>query len=429
MDSFSAILLAFLAGFIFLYQRWSRPILWSTKPLFSRKPMTTQSTSDASESSTHGVFKEPDLPLDWLVGTQTFELEKRAIFSKTWICLAHRSRFHKPGDYQSFTLAGFPLFLILGKDGEVRAFHNVCRHRAYTITKKESGSTPVLGCRYHGWSYNTFGALIKAPHFDGLPSFDKAQNGLFQISAVTSGAGFVFVNLEVVTAVEGPDVGLLDAFAGRGGLVSRNTSPWVAGGAIEGAFNWKLGVKLLHLDTQRLEKEVAPTPWLANLINCFQRRQGSCTLFPTTSVATIHGTRWWYMINLLPLAPEKTLVRCDLHCSERASKAQVEKTMDKLMVLLQENVREIEVEYRTLTDASRESYIPSASKESEGHQTAILERLQEHVKLEKAQGSQIHPAMRKRRENPQFEQAEQLCQSLDCVASAGMDISSNAPAW
>ena len=107
------------------------------------------------------------------------------------------------------------------------------------------------------------------------------------------------------------------------------------------------------MDTQRLEKEVAPTPWLANLISRFQKRQDSCALFPTTSVATIHGTRWWYMINLLPLAPEKTVVRCDLHCSELTSKAQVDQAIKKLMLLLQENVREIEVDYRTLTDAAR----------------------------------------------------------------------------
>lgn len=81
-------------------------------------------------------------------------------------------------------------------------------------------------------------------------------------------------------------------------------------------------------------------------------------LFPTASVATIHGTRWWYTITLLPLAPEKTVVRCDLHCSERTSKVQVDKAMEKLMLLLQENIREIEVEYRTLTDASRYGFEP-----------------------------------------------------------------------
>lgn len=99
----------------------------------------------------------------------------------------------------------------------------------------------MLGCRYHGWSYNTYGALIKAPHFDGVPGFDRLQNGLFQINALTSESGFVFVNLEAGPVVGGADVGLLDAFAGRGGLAPLPVSPWVAGESVEGAFNWKLG--------------------------------------------------------------------------------------------------------------------------------------------------------------------------------------------
>lgn len=93
MDSFSVVLLAFLGGFIFLYQRWSRPILWNTKLLFSRKPTSTRSTTNTSTSSIHGVFKESNLPPDWLVGNQTFELEKRAIFSK--VCPLHHHRSKK----------------------------------------------------------------------------------------------------------------------------------------------------------------------------------------------------------------------------------------------------------------------------------------------------------------------------------------------
>jgi phenylpropionate dioxygenase-like ring-hydroxylating dioxygenase large terminal subunit len=58
-------------------------------------------------------------------------------------------------------LAEFPILIILGKDHIIRAFHNVCRHRAYTITKKPAGSSLVLGCRYHGWSYDTKGNLVK----------------------------------------------------------------------------------------------------------------------------------------------------------------------------------------------------------------------------------------------------------------------------
>jgi phenylpropionate dioxygenase-like ring-hydroxylating dioxygenase large terminal subunit len=57
----------------------------------------------------------------------------------------HSSRFNKPGDYFKLEIAGFPFILIMGKDGVINGFHNVCRHRAYPIVKKVSGSSTVLG--------------------------------------------------------------------------------------------------------------------------------------------------------------------------------------------------------------------------------------------------------------------------------------------
>ena len=140
-------------------------------------------------------------------------------------------------------MAGFPIFLILGKDWKVRAFHNVCRHRAYTVTKKECGSSAVLGCRYHGWSYNTYGELTKAPHFDDIPSFDRSQNSLFAIHTVTNGFGFVFVNLEASPRPSSADTRLLDAFANNNRLDSE--SIWVAGQTIKADFNWKMACELI----------------------------------------------------------------------------------------------------------------------------------------------------------------------------------------
>lgn len=138
-------------------------------------------------------------------------------------------------------IAGFPVFLILGKDGIVRAFHNVCRHRAYIITKKECGSSTVLGCRYHGWSYNTRGDLIKAPHFEDVPGFDKSQNGLFEIHAHTSKYGMVFINLDASPSVLEVDSSQADDFATAHGLTV--DSIWVAGWTLEGHFNWKMAGK------------------------------------------------------------------------------------------------------------------------------------------------------------------------------------------
>lgn len=105
------------------------------------------------------------------------------------MCIAHSSNFAKRGDYISFEIANFPILIILGKDNIIRAFHNVCRHRAYTITKKPSGSSLILGCRYHGWSYDTKGNLVKAPQFDGIDGFDKSDNGLFKIHTCTDRSG------------------------------------------------------------------------------------------------------------------------------------------------------------------------------------------------------------------------------------------------
>jgi hypothetical protein len=64
---------------------------------------------------------------------------------QSWILAMHSSRFTKTGDYFRIDIAGFPIILIHGKDGTIQAFHNVCRHRAYPIVNKESGSSLVLG--------------------------------------------------------------------------------------------------------------------------------------------------------------------------------------------------------------------------------------------------------------------------------------------
>ncbi|KAL2007371.1 hypothetical protein VTN00DRAFT_8809 [Thermoascus crustaceus] len=205
----------------------------------SQDDVARASTID-SKTTSSTVYKESDFPENWWTDKDIFDLEKRAIFSKTWLYVSHRSHFTKPGDYHSFELAAFPVFLILGKDGVVRAFHNVCRHRAYTITRKESGSSTVLGCRYHGWSYNTRGDLVKAPHFENVPSFDKSQNGLFEIHTRTTEHGLIFINLDANPTVPEVDSACSDAFASREGLTLKST--WVAGWTFEGAFNWKVAV-------------------------------------------------------------------------------------------------------------------------------------------------------------------------------------------
>lgn len=137
---------------------------------------------------------EHTLPASWWTSEKVYELEKRAIFNKSWLYCTHASRFKKAGDYYSFNVTGINFFIIKNKAGELNAFHNVCRHRAYPVIRKEKGSSIVVGCKYHGWSYNTDGLLTKAPHFDDVEGFKKEENSLFPIKTHVTPQGLIFVN-------------------------------------------------------------------------------------------------------------------------------------------------------------------------------------------------------------------------------------------
>ena len=99
------------------------------------------------------------------------------------------------------------------------------------MTKKESGSSIVIGCKYHGWSYDTKGQLIKAPEFDKVPGFDKTVNGLWELKSTTRDE-MVFVNFDTreVTA----------SIPSLQRSKSLRKMKFVKEWKVEGAFNWKL---------------------------------------------------------------------------------------------------------------------------------------------------------------------------------------------
>lgn len=136
------------------------------------------------------------LPASWYRSDSLYQLERRAIFSRKWILLTHTIRLHKPGEFVSFTYAGFSFFLIRDRDGNINGFHNICRHRAYPIVQARSGTAKVLSCKYHGWSYGCKGNLAKAPRFDTVQGFDKSQHGLLPIHIHVDKVGFVWANLQ-----------------------------------------------------------------------------------------------------------------------------------------------------------------------------------------------------------------------------------------
>lgn len=123
-----------------------------------------------------------------------YRLEKDRIFAKTWQFAGHVSQLPRKGAYFSFRIADEELFCVRGKDEQIKAFYNVCQHRAHQIVQGE-GVARLLVCPYHAWSYELDGRLKKAPNDDNVPGFDRSKICLTEVR-VEDFNGFIFVNLD-----------------------------------------------------------------------------------------------------------------------------------------------------------------------------------------------------------------------------------------
>jgi choline monooxygenase len=151
------------------------------------------------------------IPAPWYIDPRIAELERLQVFSKTWQLVARTEQVATEGKFVATTLAGEPIVVVRGSDGELRGFYNVCRHHAAAVVTQPCGQAAILQCPYHGWKYSLDGSLKGMPEFDGVENFDRAQNGLVPIRVETWEC-FVFVNLDSQAAP-------LGAFLG--GLVNR----------------------------------------------------------------------------------------------------------------------------------------------------------------------------------------------------------------
>ena len=105
------------------------------------------------------------LPASYYVDPAYYEIERKEIFAKEWQCVGFDYQVARPGDYFTEVVAGWPIFVQRSTDGELRAFHNLCPHRAGVIVMDGQGCQGNLVCRYHGWAFDQKGALLKARDF------------------------------------------------------------------------------------------------------------------------------------------------------------------------------------------------------------------------------------------------------------------------
>ena len=126
---------------------------------------------------------------------ESFRLEIEHIFKRTWQLVAHVSELPRPGDYATFEIGSERIFAIRGEEGEIRAFHNVCRHRASLLVKGVTGHCDrFVACPYHGWVYGFDGKLRAAP---GARSFAGLKTDEIRLPEVELEIfqGFIFVRL------------------------------------------------------------------------------------------------------------------------------------------------------------------------------------------------------------------------------------------
>jgi len=138
-------------------------------------------------------------------------------------------------------VAGVSFFVVLSKDDKLRAFHNICRHRAYTVVRKPCGTSGRFSCKYHGWQYDDQGRLVKAPHFKLNADFRLEDNGLFEVKLIATREGLLFVNFDAGT-INLPFRDVKSKF-------EIGACRWLDGFTLQTKSNWKLIGKFFWLNS------------------------------------------------------------------------------------------------------------------------------------------------------------------------------------
>ncbi|MFW2384178.1 MAG: aromatic ring-hydroxylating oxygenase subunit alpha [Acidimicrobiales bacterium] len=176
----------------------------------------------SGQASSHGA-SAPDIAVGYRTNPATslslhadaytesrwYELEQQSVFRSTWQWLCHGEKLRRPGDYVTGEVAGSPIMAVRGTSGELNAFYNVCKHRAHHLLEGE-GSTRVMVCPYHAWTYDLSGQLVGARKTNHLLDFDMGDICLDQVRIELFG-GFVYVNLDPNAAALAEQAGDLAA--------------------------------------------------------------------------------------------------------------------------------------------------------------------------------------------------------------------------
>lgn len=180
------------------------------------------------------------IPWAWYSDPEIYRLEQERIFGRTWQYVARLDQVAEPGQLVTGRAGQVPIVVARARDGVLRAFVNVCRHRGHILCEGEE-RRETIQCPYHAWTYGLDGTLRRAPRADGQPGFDAGALSLLPVSVDTWGP-FVFVNPDAEAAPLAETLGELPQLVAAAG-VDVDTLVFHSRSGREYEANWKVCVE------------------------------------------------------------------------------------------------------------------------------------------------------------------------------------------
>ncbi len=158
-------------------------------------PSTAGHVVSADLSQGDGPSLIPTLGGAYYTDPEVFAREQARIFERMWFCVVRSSDLAKPGAFSKVQVGRESVLVVRGRDGGLRAFLNICRHRGAQLCTEPSGEIKRnLQCPYHAWTYGLDGQLVAAPNLTKMPDVDRVEHGLHKVQ-LREWLGYAWVSL------------------------------------------------------------------------------------------------------------------------------------------------------------------------------------------------------------------------------------------
>lgn len=144
----------------------------------------------------HFPERRDSVPASNYVDPARYQAELEAVFKRRPVIAAPSAVLDKPKSYYQVTIAGMPILLTRNKEGAIKAFANVCKHRGMKLcTSARTEHGPRIVCPYHAWTFDLDGNLVGLPRAETFPGLEKSELGLLELPSRVAG-GLIWVGLD-----------------------------------------------------------------------------------------------------------------------------------------------------------------------------------------------------------------------------------------